>query len=111
MIKQIKKFFQARPYRMVVSVIWVLVTYNWEVHDTIKLPKELVPTILTLYDDHSGHNGFAHTYAAFRWAYHWWGMKREVGKHCQACHVCKQFNVVPAKYTKGLHYQVPTAQI
>ena len=104
-----KQTANGKIYRLQDGVLRATFKYQMELHDVIELPKSLVTPVLTIAHDNSGHNGFQRTYAALKRAYHWKGMKRDVAKHCQQCTRCKQFNIVPARYSRGLHYKVPTA--
>ena len=60
----------------------------------------MISTALLLAHDHTSHNGFRRTYAAFKWLYCWKGMKKDVLMHYKHCQVCAKQKVKKTKFIK-----------
>ena len=52
----------------------------------ILVPEVLRDALLTLAQQHNGHNGPPRTYSALKREYYWLGMCKDVFKHCKFCH-------------------------
>ncbi len=58
----------------------------------IVLPEALVPEILKMAHDQSGHNSEKRMYLAVRKLYHWPDMLKEIRLYCARCQACKENN-------------------
>ena len=102
-------FAGVMDYRMREGILYRVVRDQAEAFEAIVIPKSLIEHVMTMAHDHSGHNGAPRTYMAVRRVYYWKGMKADIRQHVKRCASCQKYNVTAAKYTKNLHYRVPTA--
>ena len=73
----------------VLSQLWL---EHGKTFKCILVPEVLKDALLTLAHQHNGHNGAPRTYSALKREYYWPGMRKDVFKHCKACHECRLQN-------------------
>ena len=74
---------------------------NLQTFEPTVLPNSLDSTALFLAHDHTSHNDFRHTYAAFKRLYYWKGMKKYILMHYKHCQICAKQCVEKSKYIKA----------
>ena len=76
--------------------------------DVIVIPRDMASIILNLAHDQLGHNGSARTYMIVKRHYYWKGIKADCTRYVKSCDVCREHNIVAARYIKG-HFEIPKA--
>ena len=104
-IKQLNKgnLIERQPYFIEDYVLHRIVKEQNQQHETVVIPRNLIPQVLYAAHDLLGHNGIGRTYATVKRLYFWKGMKPTITKHIRNCYKCQQRNKQVVRYQR-LHF-------